>query len=297
MPRLAEAKASASASPGTKTVAAAISFTGVAPDAFASSAGIALVASSLASTIASSQSVANVSVQVTRVVDIASGVVVYSLAGARRRLEQRRLQTGASGVTVSFVVQLPATAPAAAVSSVTSLLTPAPGSGGAAPPAFAAFATQTVVNIAAAATAAGNSALAAGVAGASVAVAQVAPSVVATPSDAASGTSGSGTGLGVGLGVAAALVAAGAAYYFRASLCGCSGSSGSGDAHPHKAAVGPIVIGAPAPAAPAVPLADGGFAALNPIASSAAQGLKLRVAPAATEAAPSAAAGDAKAAE
>ena len=240
------AAASASAAPGTRAVPAAITFGNVDAAAFASTQGVALVAASLASTIASAQPGAtNVSVQVTRITDVASGVVVFSLSGARR---QRRLQqgagAGASGVMVAFVVQVPATAPAGAETGVASLLQPAVGGGASA--GFAAFATQAVVSIAAAASSAGNTALAAGIAGAAVTVAAPAASAAAIEAGASSNNA---VALGVGLGVSfAILVAAGVVFYFRTSLAGCfttrTGAAAGGG-------TGPItVIGSPdAPAA------------------------------------------------
>jgi len=231
VPRLAAAAASASAAPGTRAVAAAITFSNVDTAAFASTQGVALIAASLASTIAgSAPSAAGVSVQVTRITDVATGVVVYSLGGARR---QRRLQqAGASGVTVAFNVQVPASSPSGAETGVAALLQPAAGGGASA--GFAAFATQAVVSIAAAAASAGNAALATGIAGAEAAVA--APLAPSAPSSPASGSSSAGgVALGAGLGGAAAvlLIACGV-FYFRSSLFGgCGGADGGG----------PIVIG------------------------------------------------------
>jgi len=214
VPRLAAAAASASAAPGTRAVAAAITFSNVDAAAFASTQGVALIAASLASTIAGSQpSAANVSVQVTRITDVATGVVVYSLGGARRR--RRLQQAGASGVTVAFNVQVPASSPAGAETGVAALLQPAAGGGASA--GFAAFATQAVVSIAAAAASAGNTALATGIAGAAAAVAApLAPS--APTSNGSGGGSSGGSGLGAGVGAAAAVVAVVLAVVFRARL-------------------------------------------------------------------------------
>jgi hypothetical protein len=148
-------------------VIAAVTFGGIAAGAFASTASVSILADSLSATIASTLSIVDISLQVTRIVDIESGIAVFSLAGARR-LAQRLLQapnSGASGATVTFVVLVSATAPAGAATSVQELLTPTDGPGSTSSPAFDAFAIQAVVNIAAAANAAGNTKLAAEVTG------------------------------------------------------------------------------------------------------------------------------------
>ena len=207
--------------------------------AFASTQGVALIASSLASTIAGAQpSAAGASVQVTRITDVATGVVIYSLSGARRlqQPQQQVAAAGSAGVTVAFVVQVPASSPAGAETGVAALLQPVASGGASA--GFAAFATQAVVSIAAAASAAGNAALARGIAGAAAAVAAPLP---AAPSSTGSGSSGgSSSAVGAGVGAAAAVVAVMLAFVFRvrlrALLCGGADEAG------HRTQ-GPKIIG------------------------------------------------------
>ena len=200
IPVQAPIAASPSAMQGSTAVPGALTLSAVSRSALADPDVLALLTSAITASVQSSlpSNAASISVAITSITDVATGVIIFGGAGAgiHRRLQQA--PSGSQSAKVTYNVLLPASVPAATVLAVVS-----PSGANA-----AFFVTAVTKNIVAAAAAAANPTISSGLGSMTASLPPTTPaaSAAATPSMSCASPLAAGIGGAVGGAVVTLLV-------------------------------------------------------------------------------------------